>query len=156
MNLQKKVVLSLGSNIGNRLENIETCIQLVHQRIGLVLRVSTVYMKRLLGVLKVMPFTIVPCLFIRLFQQKRFYVKLRPLKKKWAVLVKKEAGYEARIIDVDIIALEEQVILESENVTIPHLQMQHRKFVLLPFQDLKLGMATSHFKQIDSRANSNL
>ena len=43
MPTQQKVVLSLGSNQGNRLENIENCIQLIHQKIGLVLRVSKLY-----------------------------------------------------------------------------------------------------------------
>ena len=43
MKMHQKVVLSLGSNQGNRLENIENCIQLIHQKIGLILRVSNLY-----------------------------------------------------------------------------------------------------------------
>ena len=31
MKSQHQVILSLGSNQGNRLENIENCIELVHQ-----------------------------------------------------------------------------------------------------------------------------
>ena len=43
MKRQQKVVLSLGSNQGNRRENIENCIQLIHQKIGLIVCASKVY-----------------------------------------------------------------------------------------------------------------
>lgn len=136
MNLQKKVVLSLGTNIGNRLENIETCIQFVHQRIGLVLRVSNLYETPSWGFESDAFYNCV-LLVHSSFSAEKILRKITAIEKEMGRTRKKEAGYEARIIDIDIVAIDE-LILESENVTIPHLQMQHRKFVLLPFQDLKL------------------
>ncbi|RXR21236.1 2-amino-4-hydroxy-6-hydroxymethyldihydropteridine diphosphokinase [Flavobacterium amnicola] len=135
MNLQKKVVLSLGSNIGNRLENIETCIQLVHQRIGLVLRVSQLFETPSWG-FESDAFYNCAVLIHTSFSAEKILRKITAIEKEMGRTRKKDAGYEARIIDIDIITLEEQIIT-TENVTIPHTQMQHRKFVLLPFQDLK-------------------
>mgnify|MGYP006191004173 CR=1 FL=1 len=43
MKSQHQVILSLGSNQGNRLENIESCLQLIHQEVGTVIRVSKLY-----------------------------------------------------------------------------------------------------------------
>jgi deoxyguanosine kinase len=40
---QHQVILSLGSNQGNRLENIERCIAQIHQEIGTVIKVSKLY-----------------------------------------------------------------------------------------------------------------
>ena len=40
---QHQVILSLGSNQGNRLENIERCIAQIQQEIGTVIRVSKLY-----------------------------------------------------------------------------------------------------------------
>ena len=44
--------------------------------------------------------------------------------------------YESRIIDIDIISCNEEII-ESENLTVPHVLLQDRLFVLLPINDLK-------------------
>jgi 2-amino-4-hydroxy-6-hydroxymethyldihydropteridine diphosphokinase len=46
-------------------------------------------------------------------------------------------GYQSRIIDIDLIAFDEEII-NSEKLQIPHPLMQDRKFVLLPIQDLNL------------------
>lgn len=45
--------------------------------------------------------------------------------------------YQARIIDLDIITWNEEII-HQENLTIPHPKMQERKFVLQPMLDLNL------------------
>jgi deoxyadenosine/deoxycytidine kinase len=50
----------------------------------------------------------------------------------------KDLGYQARIIDVDIIAFDEEIIA-TENLQIPHPLLQDRKFVLQPMLDLGLN-----------------
>jgi deoxyadenosine/deoxycytidine kinase len=45
--------------------------------------------------------------------------------------------YQARIIDIDVIAFDEEIIA-SEKLTVPHPEMQNRLFVLLPMKDLNL------------------
>ena len=46
-------------------------------------------------------------------------------------------GYHARIIDIDVITFDEEIIA-SEKLQVPHPEMQNRLFVLLPMQDLHL------------------
>ncbi|MFI0489952.1 2-amino-4-hydroxy-6-hydroxymethyldihydropteridine diphosphokinase, partial [Flavobacterium sp.] len=43
MKSQHQVVLSIGTNQGNRLENIENCMRLIHQEIGTIIKVSNLY-----------------------------------------------------------------------------------------------------------------
>ncbi|MES2812118.1 MAG: 2-amino-4-hydroxy-6-hydroxymethyldihydropteridine diphosphokinase [Bacteroidota bacterium] len=136
MSLQKKVVLSLGSNIGNRLENIEDCIQFIHHRIGLVLRVSQLYETPSWG-FESEAFYNCAILVHSSFSAEKILQKIAAIEKEMGRVRKKETGYEARIIDVDIVSIEDQVI-ESENLIVPHPQMQHRKFVLFPVKDLRL------------------
>lgn len=49
-----------------------------------------------------------------------------------------QEGYQSRIIDVDLIAFDAEII-DTEKLQIPHPLMQNRNFVLLPMQDLKLN-----------------
>jgi 2-amino-4-hydroxy-6-hydroxymethyldihydropteridine diphosphokinase len=46
-------------------------------------------------------------------------------------------GYQSRIIDIDVIAFNEEIIA-SKNLTVPHPFMQERLFVLVPMRDLNL------------------
>lgn len=43
MNTQHQVILSLGSNQGNRLSNIQSAIDLIHREAGTVVKVSKLY-----------------------------------------------------------------------------------------------------------------
>jgi 2-amino-4-hydroxy-6-hydroxymethyldihydropteridine diphosphokinase len=43
MKVQKQAILSIGSNQGNRLENIQNCIQLIQLEVGTVFSVSKLY-----------------------------------------------------------------------------------------------------------------
>lgn len=136
MSGQKKVVLSLGSNIGNRLENIQNCIQLIHENIGLVLRVSKLYESPAWG-FESDAFYNCALLIHTSFSAEKILKKIGVIEKELGRVRKKTESYEARIIDVDIIMIEDLVI-QSEHLIIPHPQMQNRKFVLLPMLDLKV------------------
>lgn len=45
--------------------------------------------------------------------------------------------WEPRIIDIDIIAMENKII-QKENLVVPHPHMQNRMFVLIPFKEVCL------------------
>ncbi|MFM2214211.1 MAG: Thymidylate kinase [Bacteroidota bacterium] len=137
MKTQHQVILSLGSNLGNRLENIERCIEGLHHEIGTVIRVSKLYETPSWG-----------------FESEKFYncaVILNTHKSAHLileeVLLLEEAlgrvrdttieGYQARLIDIDVITFDEEIIA-SEKLQVPHPEMHNRLFVLLPMRDLNL------------------
>ena len=136
MQIQKKVILSLGSNVGNRLENIEACLQLIHHKIGLILRVSSLYETPSWG-FDSSPFYNCAILIHSSFSPEKILRKITSIEKEMGRIRKIKQGYEDRIIDIDIIALD-NTIIESENLIIPHPQMQNRQFVLQPIADLQL------------------
>lgn len=137
MRAQHQVILSIGSNQGNRLENIQQCIGLIHQEIGTVIQVSRVYETAAWG-----------------FDSDAFYncslvlhtyhlaeevlSKALAVEQKLGRIRQNANGYQSRIIDVDMIAFDEEII-DTETLTVPHPLMQDRKFVLLPFQDLEIN-----------------
>ena len=136
MKRQQKVVLSLGSNQGNRRENIENCIQLIHQKIGLIVCASKVYESPSWG-FSSDAFYNCALLLHTSFSSEKILRKITAIENELGRVRKNSNSYEARMIDIDIIAIEDQ-IFNSENLTIPHPQMQNRLFVLVPMLDLKL------------------
>jgi 2-amino-4-hydroxy-6-hydroxymethyldihydropteridine diphosphokinase len=136
MNMQHQVILSLGSNQGNRLKNIVSCIDGLHNEIGTIIRVSKLYESPSWG-----------------FESDNFYncaVVMHTHKTAHQILeecllleeslgrIRQDAQvYQARIIDIDMIAIDEEIIA-SEKLTVPHPEMQNRLFVLLPMKDLNL------------------
>ena len=43
MKSQNQVILSLGSNLGNRLENIQLAVDLIHLEVGTVIKIAPIY-----------------------------------------------------------------------------------------------------------------
>ncbi|GIQ57455.1 2-amino-4-hydroxy-6-hydroxymethyldihydropteridine diphosphokinase [Flavobacterium collinsii] len=134
MKSQHQIVLSIGSNQGNRLTNIETCIDLIHKEVGTVIRVSKLYETPAWGFESDAFYNCALVLHTYLSAQKVLSQVLK-LEKKLGRIRSEEQGYQSRIIDIDLITYDDEVI-ESEKLQIPHPLMQNRKFVLLPMQDL--------------------
>ncbi|HSD15114.1 MAG TPA: 2-amino-4-hydroxy-6-hydroxymethyldihydropteridine diphosphokinase [Flavobacterium sp.] len=134
MNRQHQVVLSLGSNQGNRLENIQICISLIHKTIGTVIRVSKIYETPSWGFDSDAFYNCALLLHTSLSAEK-VLSKILEAEKQLGRIRNGQLGYQARIIDIDIISFDE-LVLETETLHIPHPQMQNRLFVLLPMQDL--------------------
>ncbi|MFV5698371.1 2-amino-4-hydroxy-6-hydroxymethyldihydropteridine diphosphokinase [Flavobacterium sp. ZT3R17] len=136
MKSQHQVILSIGSNQGNRLENIEHCLQLIHQEVGTVIKVSRLYETPSWGFDSDAFYNC--ALVIHTFcAANKILAKVLKIEKRLGRIRSEELGYQSRIIDIDLITFD-SAIIETEKLQIPHPLMQNRKFVLLPIQDLNL------------------
>jgi 2-amino-4-hydroxy-6-hydroxymethyldihydropteridine diphosphokinase len=134
---QHQVVLSLGSNQGNRLATIQSCIDLIHSELDTVVKVSKIYETPAWG-FESEPFYNTAILIHTSKSAQKILNQVLKVEKKLGRIRSKDSGYQARIIDIDIIAFDEEVI-STETLQIPHPLMQNRKFVLQPMLDLGLN-----------------
>ncbi|CAD0006046.1 2-amino-4-hydroxy-6-hydroxymethyldihydropteridine diphosphokinase [Flavobacterium chungangense] len=137
MKSQHQVILSIGSNQGNRLENIESCIDLIHQEVGTVIRVSKLYETPAWGFESDAFYNCALLLHSSSSAQKILSQVLK-VEKQLGRIRSDQQGYQSRIIDIDLIVFDDEII-ESDKLRVPHPLMQNRNFVLLPMQDLKLN-----------------
>ncbi len=136
MNKQHQVILSLGSNQGNRLENIERCIALIHKKIGTVIRVSKLYETPSWG-FESEPFYNAALVVHSYKSADEILNEILQLEVELGRVRSGNNGYEQRIIDIDLISFDEQIIA-TEKLKVPHPEMQNRLFVLKPMNDLNL------------------
>jgi 2-amino-4-hydroxy-6-hydroxymethyldihydropteridine diphosphokinase len=134
---QHQVILSLGSNQGNRLAMIEACIELIHKEVAVVVKVSKIYETPAWG-FESEPFYNAAILIHTSKSAQKILKQVLKVEKTLGRVRSKDSGYQARIIDVDIIAFDEEIIA-TENLQIPHPLLQDRKFVLQPMLDLGLN-----------------
>lgn len=137
MNNQNQVVLSLGSNLGIRLENIQLAIDLIHAQVGTVIKISPVYESPSWGFASEMFFNCNVLVHTHKSAQK-ILSKIQKIEKELGRKISDSNEYQPRIIDIDIIYFNEEII-EAENLIVPHSQMKERLFVLLPLKDLGLN-----------------
>ena len=133
---QHQVILSLGSNQGDRLAAISSCIDLIHNEVAVVVKVSKLYETPAWGFDSEAFFNCAILIHTSKSAQKILSQVLK-VEKKLGRVRKNEPGYQARIIDIDIISFDEEIIA-TENLTIPHALLQNRRFVLQPMLDLGL------------------
>ena len=136
MKSQHQVVLSLGTNQGNRLRNIENCIQLIHQEIGTVIKISKLYETPSWG-FDSDAFYNCALVLHTFMSANKILSKILKIEKQLGRVRGLTLEYQSRIIDVDLIAFNEEII-DVEKLQVPHPLMQNRNFVLMPMQDLNL------------------
>jgi 2-amino-4-hydroxy-6-hydroxymethyldihydropteridine diphosphokinase len=136
MKSQHLVVLSLGTNQGNRLLNIENCIQLIHQEVGTVIKISKLYETPSWG-FDSDAFYNCALVLHTYMSANRILSKILKIEKQLGRVRGDAAEYQSRIIDIDLIAFNEEII-DLEKLQVPHPLMQNRNFVLLPMLDLNL------------------
>ena len=136
MKYQNQVVLSLGSNQGDRHSTIQSSIDFIHAEIGTVIKVSNIYETPSWG-FSSDPFYNAAVLIHTIKTPSQIWLLIQHIEKKLGRVRSEELGYQPRSIDIDIISFNEEVIY-SDELQIPHPQMQNRLFVLLPMLDLEL------------------
>ena len=132
-NPRQQALLHLGSNMGNRLENLKDACRRLEQKAGRILQKSKVYETQPWGN---------PDQPYFLNMAVRMETKSNPEDLLKTVLqIEKEMGrirdqkWEPRIIDIDLILFADLVIQIPELI-VPHPGMHLRNFVLVPLLDV--------------------
>ena len=136
MKSQHQVVLSIGTNQGNRLTNIESCLQLIHHEVATVVKVSKVYETPSWG-FESDAFYNVAILVHTFDSATEILIKILEIEQQMGRVREDALGYQSRIIDIDIVAFDNEIIT-TEQLQVPHPLMQDRIFVLKPMLDLNL------------------
>ena len=123
------------SNQGDKLVHIKRCIQLIQLEIGNVTRISNLYLSPSWG-FESDDFYNCALLLETSKTPQQVLEGLHEIEEKMGRAKKAGEGYEARVIDIDIVSFNDK-ILDFDNLKIPHPQLQNRLFVLLPLRDVR-------------------
>jgi 2-amino-4-hydroxy-6-hydroxymethyldihydropteridine diphosphokinase len=131
----KKVFLGIGTNLGNRESNLKEAVARIEEYIGKVTRSSSVYETEPWGFQAEDEF---------LNMVVKVETKLTPSGLLGRILmiesllgrVRSEKQYSSRVIDIDIL-LYEDLVIDEENLKIPHPLLHERKFVLVPLCEIE-------------------
>lgn len=141
------VYFSLGSNLGDRLDNLINAIKEIKSAIGEVTQVSSVYESPSWGYQSennylnccIEVFTsLTPFQLLNVSQE---------IEKKMGRI--KTEAYSDRIVDIDILRYDDMVI-QDKILTIPHPHMHERAFVFVPLLEI---IATKYRDEIEMNIN---
>lgn len=130
----KKAYISIGSNLGERLQNLQDAVFLLNSEAGKVDKISKVYQSDSWG-FEAEDF-LNACLVLQTnLQPIALMEKLLSIENKLGRVRSNDQGYASRKIDLDLLYYGHEII-NSEALTIPHPSLHKRKFVLLPLADI--------------------
>lgn len=131
----EQIVISLGSNMGNRAGFLEKARLMLVAEMGNLISVSSVYQTASWG-FKAADFYNQVLILSTLFSANECLLISQKIEKKLGRSEKtQDQKYADRNIDIDILFYGEKVHQESQ-LTIPHIKMEERKFVLAPMNEL--------------------
>ncbi|WP_209402103.1 2-amino-4-hydroxy-6-hydroxymethyldihydropteridine diphosphokinase [Pseudozobellia sp. WGM2] len=131
---QKLAYLSLGSNLGDTLNNLQTAVFEIQKTAGDIQRISPIYQSSAWGFESDDFLNI--CLSVNtILPPQKLLDTLLSIENKLGRIRFKEDGYQARSIDIDILYYERETFI-SDTLVIPHPEMCYRKFVLKPLADI--------------------
>ena len=128
-----KAVLHIGSNVGDCHDHLKVCASYIKSSIGEIESVSDIYTTKAWGYVNQDDF--LNQAFVVITDLNIFELLKECQKIEMEMGRIKGVKWGPRIIDIDIIFYDD-VIYESESLTLPHPQMHKRNFVLLPLNDL--------------------
>lgn len=134
MKIQRITYLSLGTNQGNKLENLQKAIDSIDDNVGGIQKISSVYQTPSWGFDGENFFNI--CIKVSTYQQPEVLLSsLLEIEQELGRLRSSEKGYQNRKIDIDILLFDDEIIF-SKLLIVPHPKMLDRKFVLIPLAEI--------------------
>lgn len=130
----KTIYLSLGSNLGNRLFNLQRAVILLQKKLGPILEISGVYKSSSWG------FDgedfLNACLSLETKKTPSEVLKiLLKVEQEMGRKRSEGKGYQSRNIDIDLLYYNSEII-QTDELTVPHPRMHLRRFVLKPLADI--------------------
>ncbi len=136
--------LLIGGNLGNRIENLAMARSLIENELGKIIKASSIYETAAWGITKQPDFLNQVLLIKTKFPPEKMMQLILSIENKMGrVRTQKNAS---RIIDIDILFFNDEII-SNENLTIPHPEIQNRKFALIPLNEIASDLVHPVFKQ---------
>jgi len=134
MKIQRLTYLSLGSNQGRKLNNLQEAIFEIAESIGAIHKISSVYKTDSWGFKGDDFYNI--CIAVSTYLPPEELLKnILNIEAKLGRKRKQNKKYTNRKIDIDILLFDDEIIF-SKNIIIPHPRMLDRKFVLVPLAEI--------------------
>lgn len=131
-----KVYLSLGTNLGNRKRNIREAIDKIGEQIGVVKRQSALYETEPWGYSSPNHYINACVMVLTAMAPRQVLEATQRIEQEMGRILKSVNGeYHDRIIDIDILMIDDLVIDEPD-FKIPHPLMEERDFVMKPLKEI--------------------
>lgn len=129
-----RVLLGLGSNVGERLRNLQAAVNLLDLRAGTVVRIASVYETAPVYVERQPPFLNTVVELETQLTPERLLEAVKEVEKEVGRISRERFG--PREIDIDLLLINDGTCVCTERLTIPHAHLTERRFVLEPLAEL--------------------
>ena len=132
----EELYLSLGSNLGDRAENLRRAIALIGERVGAVQRVSSFIETEPWGFESKNRFLNAAVMVLTTLSPEECLKATQQIERELGRKSKSRNGnYHDRPIDIDLL-LYGDLKLSTPKLTIPHPRMHERDFVMIPLREI--------------------
>ena len=139
-----QIFILLGSNLGDRQENLDRARQEISRSVGEIITTSSIYKTAAWGN------TLQPDFYNQVIEIRSAHNPANLISSTQLIEQKmgriREEKWGPRIIDIDILFYGDTII-SIENLTIPHPEISNRRFTLLPLAEIASHFAHPVFKK---------
>ena len=147
--------LGLGTNIGNKRRNLITAAALLAERVGDVLALSGFYETEPWGFESNNRFLNAAVKLNTDYSPQELLVITQQIEKELGRTEKSNGTYHVRVIDIDILLYDDEV-LQTPELVLPHPLMHERKFVMEPLAEIAPFVQHPIFKESIMDLNERL
>jgi len=133
------VYLGLGTNLGDKVQNLNDAVSALSLEVGSVLAVSSFNISTPWGFNSDNKFLNGVALVETNLTPFEVLAKTQEIERNMGRTVKSTDSYEDRLIDIDIL-LYDNLIINQPTLVIPHPLLTKRDFVLIPLSELASGL----------------
>ena len=128
-------ILLLGTNMGNRRQNLSLACELIKKKAGNILKQSSIYETEPWEFSASQWFYNMAVTIETTLLPNELIIQLKEIEVTMGRKQLPKTNYESRIIDIDILAFE-NIVLKTSDLEIPHPRLHLRKFTLLPMSEI--------------------
>lgn len=147
--------LGLGTNVGNKRENLLTAAALLAERVGAVLALSGIYETEPWGFESENTFLNAVIVMTTDLSPVELLDTTRLIEIEMGRIKKSDGAYHDRIIDIDLLMVDDLVI-HTERLVLPHPLMYKRLFVMEPLAEVAPEVTHPVFGKTMSKLLSEL
>ena len=134
MKILRTTYLSLGTNLGDKLDNLQHALNLIAQKVGRITKVSSIYKTKSWGFKSDDFFNI--CIEVSTnLNPENLLDKVLQIEIELGRTRESSVDYKARTIDIDVLLFDDDIIFYND-LKVPHPRMLERKFVLVPLTEI--------------------